>query len=72
MVVDRAVPGRGRIAGREAGLDVFWEAVKLKATFPMSYADCFTAALAMTLKAVVLTSDPELEVLGDAVPRIRI
>lgn len=52
--------------------DVFWEAVKLKATFPMSYADCFVAALAITLRGVVLTSDPEFEVLGDAVPRIRI
>jgi predicted nucleic acid-binding protein len=52
--------------------DVFWAAVKLKARYPMSYADCFAAALAMREQAVLLSSDPEFDVLGDAVRRIQI
>jgi len=52
--------------------DLFWEAVKLKATYPMSYADCFAAALALREQAVLLTSDPEFEVLGNAVSREKI
>ena len=51
---------------------IFWEAVKLKARFPMSYADCFAAALAIAEQAVLLTSDPEFDVLGDAVARRRV
>lgn len=50
--------------------EIFWQAVKLKATYPMSYADCFAAALAIKEQAVLLTSDPEFEVLGDALPRM--
>ena len=52
--------------------DMFWAAVKLKAHYPMSYADCFAAALAMQHKAVLLTSDPEFSVLGDAVSTMKI
>ena len=52
--------------------DIFWEAVKLKAHYPMSYADCFAAALAMQNKAVLLTSDPEFNVLGNAVSTMKI
>jgi uncharacterized protein len=50
--------------------ELFWQAVKLKATYPMSYADCFAAALAIREQAVLLTSDPEFEVLGTAVVRM--
>jgi len=35
---------------------IFWAAVKLKAHYPMSYADCFAAALAMQEQAILLTS----------------
>ncbi|NOU44950.1 MAG: hypothetical protein HOO87_15605 [Methyloglobulus sp.] len=42
----------------------------LKLTYPMSYADCFAAALANKEQAVLLTSDPEFEVLGDSVIRM--
>lgn len=49
-----------------------WEAVKLKAEFPISYADAFAAAVAIRENATLLTSDPEFEVLGERVPRIRI
>jgi len=52
--------------------DIFWAAVKLKAHYPMSYADCFAAALAMQNKAVLLTSDPEFNVLGNAVSTMKI
>ena len=52
--------------------DIFWAAVKLKVHYPMSYADCFAAALAMQHKAVLLTSDPEFNVLGNAVTTMKI
>jgi ribonuclease VapC len=52
--------------------EIFWAAVKLKAHYPMSYADCFAAALAIQQKAVLLTSDPEFNVLGDAVTTMKI
>jgi len=52
--------------------EIFWAAVKLKAHYPMSYADCFAAALAMQNKAVLLTSDPEFNVLGNAVSTMKI
>ena len=52
--------------------DLFWEAVKLKAAYSMSYADCFAAALALREQAMLLTSDPEFEVLGTALSREKI
>jgi ribonuclease VapC len=52
--------------------DIFWAAVKLKARYPMSYADCFAAALAMQQQAVLLSSDPEFNVLGDALMTMKV
>ena len=52
--------------------EIFWAAVKLKAHYPMSYADCFAAALAIRQEAVLLTSDPEFNVLGNAVTTMKI
>ncbi|MCF7967294.1 MAG: type II toxin-antitoxin system VapC family toxin [Methylobacter tundripaludum] len=52
--------------------EIFWAAVKLKAHYPMSYADCFAAALAMKEKAVLLTSDPEFNALGNTVTTMKI
>jgi predicted nucleic acid-binding protein len=52
--------------------DLFWETVKLKAFHPMSYADCFAAALAFREGATLLSSDPEFEVLGDSLERLRV
>ena len=52
--------------------EIFWAAVKLKAHYQMSYADCFAAALAMREQAVLLTSDPEFKVLADAVNLMKI
>jgi len=51
---------------------LFWAAVKLKSQYSMSYADCFAAALAMQEQAVLLTSDPEFGVLGDAITTMKI
>jgi uncharacterized protein len=52
--------------------ELFWQTVKLKATYPMSYADCFAAALAIKEQAILLTSDPEFEVLGADVIRMMV
>ena len=52
--------------------EIFWAAVKLKAHYPMSYADCFAAALAIRQEAMLLTSDPEFNVLGNAVKTMKI
>lgn len=38
-------------------------AAKLKGKYRIAYADCFAAALASQLKAVVLTGDPEFRLL---------
>ena len=52
--------------------ELFWQAVKLKSEYPMSYADCFAAALAIKEQAILLTSDPEFEVLGTSLTRIAV
>lgn len=44
-----------------------YRAAHLKATYPISYADCFAAGLAQELKAEVLTGDPEFRKLGNSV-----
>jgi predicted nucleic acid-binding protein len=51
---------------------LFWEAVRLKATYPISYADAFAAAVAMAHGATLLTADPAFEVLGDPVSRVAV
>ncbi|MGH8477932.1 MAG: type II toxin-antitoxin system VapC family toxin [Methylococcales bacterium] len=52
--------------------DIFEAAVRLKIEYAMSYADCFAAALAMREQAVLLTSDPEFDVLGDRIRLMKI
>ena len=51
---------------------LFWEAVRLKATYPISYADAFAAAVAMAHGATLLTADPEFEALGDRIKRVAV
>ena len=51
---------------------LFWDAVRLKAAYPISYADAFAAALAIAHRATLLTADPEFEVLGDRVMRVAV
>ena len=52
-------------------LDVDMELAKLaallKAQYNLPYADCFAAALAQALKAILVTSDKDFERLGTAV-----
>ncbi len=47
------------IAIVEADIGLTWEAAKLKAKYPIAYADCFALALAKLKKAALLTGDPE-------------
>jgi len=43
------------------------EASKIKAKYPLSYADCFAVATAMREKAMILTGDPEFKKVKDIV-----
>lgn len=43
---------------------LIYEAAKLKGTYKIAYADCFAAALAKKLGAVIVTGDREFEQLG--------
>ena len=45
-------------------------AAELKAEYAVSYADCFAAATAMDLEAVVMTGDPEFKKLARVVEAI--
>lgn len=50
----------------EADFILAMDAARIKARFRMSYADCFAAALAQRLGAVVVTGDPEFEAIERA------
>ena len=43
----------------EADIDLTLKASKLKAKYPVAYADCFAASLAIEKDASVITGDPE-------------
>ncbi len=43
------------------------DAAKIKAEYPLSFADCFVAALARKKDAVILTGDPEFKKLEHVV-----
>ncbi len=49
----------------DADQKLTYEAAKLKGSYKIAYADCFTAALSYRLNAVVVTGDPEFKKLGD-------
>lgn len=49
------------LVGIEDDLHLVREAAKLKASKKMSYADCFTAALAKINKGEIVTGDPEFK-----------
>jgi len=51
----------------DADRDLAYRAAKLKAIYPIAYADCFAAALSSKLKATVVTGDPEFEKLSHEV-----
>ncbi len=44
--------------------DLVWEAAEIKAAHALAYADAFAAALTVRLKAVLVTGDPEFDVLA--------
>ena len=48
----------------EADLKLTLEAAKLKAKYPVSYADAFAAALTINKKAILITGDSEFEALS--------
>ena len=41
--------------------ELIWKASEIKAIYPISYADCFAVATALTYGAVILTGDPEFK-----------
>ena len=45
----------------DADQQLTYEAAKLKGKYKIAYADCFAAALAMRLNALVVTGDPEFK-----------
>ena len=48
----------------EADRRLTYEAAKLKAKYTIVYADCFAAVLASSLKALLVTGDPEFKKLS--------
>ena len=48
--------------------ELIWRASEIKASYPISYADCFAAATALRLEATLLTGDPEFKKLVSIVP----
>lgn len=52
----------------EADMTLTLEAASIKGQYPLSYADCFAAALAMRLDAAVVTGDPEFRQVEHLVP----
>lgn len=52
----------------EADQGLTYQAAKLKARYPIAYADCFAAALSLRLKASVVTGDPEFKQLEEEIP----
>ena len=49
---------------------LFWEAVELKASFAISYADAFAAALAIRHDATLVSTDGEFDALGARLKRM--
>lgn len=47
--------------------EILWQAALLKARYPLSLADAFAAATAMTMDAAVVTGDPEFEAIAHLV-----
>jgi len=48
----------------EADRRLTYEAAKLKARYKIAYADCFAAALTLSLNALLITGDPEFNKLA--------
>ena len=48
--------------------ELIWAASEIKASYSISYADCFAAATALRVGATLLTGDPEFKKLASIVP----
>lgn len=48
--------------------DIIWSASEIKAKYSISYADCFAAATAISLKEHIVTGDQEFKKLSKLVP----
>jgi len=48
-------------------MEITIEAAGLKSVHPVTYADCFAAALGIRTKASVITGDPEFKRFGEMV-----
>ena len=51
----------------DADRELTLEAARLKAIYPVAYADCYAAALGLLRKAPVVTGDPEFRKFGEVV-----
>lgn len=49
------------------GVEAVIEAARIKASFPIAYADCFAVATAREKGAALLTGDPEFEAVASLV-----
>jgi ribonuclease VapC len=56
-----------RIQWVEVGRDLALRAAEIKASYPVAYADAYAAAVALDVKGVLVTGDPELEQLGELI-----
>lgn len=65
MSADRALAWLQSTSIRIVDVDLITtiEAARIKTTHPVSYADCFAAALAREMQARVVTGDPEFAIL---------
>ena len=48
--------------------ELIWSASEIKASYSISYADCFAAATALRFGATLLTGDPEFKRVASIVP----
>lgn len=48
--------------------ELIWAASEIKASYSISYADCFAAATALRFGATLLTGDPEFKKVASIVP----
>jgi ribonuclease VapC len=48
--------------------ELIWAASEIKASYSISYADCFAAATALRVGATLLTGDPEFKKVASIVP----
>ena len=63
---------RSRLTIMSADDDLVMRAAEFKARYPISYADGFAAATAISRKAPLVTGDPELKTLSEQEPALQL